>query len=412
MDSNLIGGQVHVTSPDTIINHEVLATRTYRDTMRYRFVASNQDTVVITAQATDRFSLKGAARCTVVVFDTIPPAITLLEPDTAQRIFTLPATVRAGVEESGVIDSVRFYRAGGTQRSAMLYAAGEAHFQVSQLDSGEFEYRVVAWDRYGNVDSISFALDYGGDQTYPPDITDSFDQTIAENGVFDTLRLGDAVQVTHPDSPYTVSELQWRYELIDDDTVLDAEIIGDSLAAVFLADTADSEWTGVQIIQFTVTDPLGFSDVKVAAFSIQPVNDTPRVTLGNRSVIAFGQTRAERSWFDTLWLDTCVDDPDDPADSLRWSFTDGNYLRARRVTTFGCGTIFDDPVIPLNKSAVCLITDSSRVYITEIDPADSLWTGTDTLTVTVEDSHGARGSRKILFSRQPLVISPGPVISY
>ncbi len=404
-DTNLIGASLHINPPDTVVDHPVLATRSFADTIRYVFRANNHDTVIITARAIDKFSLEGFARCTLVVYDTVAPAITLLEPETNTRIFTLPVDLRARIQETGKIDSAVFYRADGSQRHQMAYSAGEAAFQISQLDSGVYEYRIAAWDRYGNVDSVSFDLDYGGDRTYPPAIAGSLDRVTQEGVAFDTLHLNAAV-ITHPDSPYTRAELAWGYELVDDDTALHVHIVDDSLGVVFLADSADSEWAGTQVVQFTVRDPLGFSSAKLATFTITPVNDTPRVLLTKQFAAAGGLTRSDRTWFDTLWLDTCVYDPDDSPDSLRWRIDAGDYLEALPVTTFGCGGGFKPLPGQLPKSAACLIRDSTRMVIREINSADSLWTGTDSLTIIVEDPQGAVSSQKIQYSRYLLIGDP------
>ncbi|MDZ7266756.1 MAG: PKD domain-containing protein [candidate division KSB1 bacterium] len=126
---------------------------------------------------------------------------------------------------------------------------------------------------------------------------------------------------------------------------------------------ADSEWTGNSQITFIARDPANGSDSTRVRFTIDPVNDPPRLSTIPDQVIKRGET------FTPINFADYVRDPDDPSDKLKLSGT-GN----RELALFISGLIAT--VLPPNAS----------------------WIGSETITFTVKDTSNATATTRVTFT--------------
>jgi len=127
---------------------------------------------------------------------------------------------------------------------------------------------------------------------------------------------------------------------------------------------ADSEWAGTERINFVAKDPQGAqAEISQVRFTIDPVNDAPRIAAVPEQIINRGGT------FPTLDLSAFTKDPDDPLATLELSAS---------------GNIQLLPAI--NGLSVTILTPS---------PA---FTGSESITFTVKDASGASGSRGVKFT--------------
>lgn len=127
---------------------------------------------------------------------------------------------------------------------------------------------------------------------------------------------------------------------------------------------ADSEWAGTERIDFTAKDPAGAqATIAQVRFTIDPVNDAPRIVVVPEQIINRGGT------FPTLDLSTFTKDPDDALATLELSAS-GNVQ-----------------LIPaINGLSVTMLTPSAT------------FTGSESITFTVKDPAGASGSRVVKFT--------------
>ncbi len=102
----------------------------------------------------------------------------------------------------------------------------------------------------------------------PPVVSDIPDQTIDEGQSFTQIVLDD--YVSDPDN--ADSEMTWTYS---GNTDLIVSIDENRVATI---STPDSNWNGAETITFTATDPGGLSDSDTARFTVNPVNDAPKIT--------------------------------------------------------------------------------------------------------------------------------------
>ncbi len=102
----------------------------------------------------------------------------------------------------------------------------------------------------------------------PPVVSDIPDQTIDEGGQFVQIVLDD--YVSDPDN--ADSELSWSY------TGNHELLVSIDANRVATVSPPDSNWNGSETITFTATDPGGLSDQDAATFTVNPVNDAPRIT--------------------------------------------------------------------------------------------------------------------------------------
>lgn len=126
---------------------------------------------------------------------------------------------------------------------------------------------------------------------------------------------------------------------------------------------ADSEWAGNSQITFIAKDPANGSDSVRARFTIDPVNDPPRIVNLTDQTIKRGET------FTPINFADYVRDPDDPKDKLRLNGT-GN----RELALFLSG------------------------LIATVLPPNAGWLGSETITFTVRDTSNAAATAKVTFT--------------
>ncbi|MEK7729950.1 MAG: PKD domain-containing protein, partial [candidate division KSB1 bacterium] len=127
---------------------------------------------------------------------------------------------------------------------------------------------------------------------------------------------------------------------------------------------ADSEWAGTERIDFTAKDPAGAqATIAQVRFTIDPVNDAPRISVVPEQIINRGGT------FPVLDLSAFTKDPDDPLATLDLTAS-GN---------------------------VQLIPAINGLLVTMLTPG-ATFTGSESITFTVKDPAGASSSRVVKFT--------------
>ena len=177
-------------------------------------------------------------------------------------------------------------------------------------------------------------------------------QEIQEGGIFTPITLNDFV--TDPDHDKT--QLAWRF-------FGNRELKVTIENAVATVAVPDSEWAGAENISFVASDPLGNADTTVTRFSVLPVNDPPQLSEVPDQQIDHGGR------FEDIDFAQYVSDIDDPLSALS--------LRARG-----------------NSNLLVSITG----LVASVTPADTAWTGTESITFVVVDSAGASASTEVSFT--------------
>jgi len=198
-----------------------------------------------------------------------------------------------------------------------------------------------------------------------PVVADIPDQTIDEGATFTTIALDDYVS----DVDNADSEISWSY------TGSSALTVSISASRVATISTPGPEWSGVETITFTATDPGLLTDSDPATFTVNAVNDAPVV-----SGIP-DQTIAEGASFVTIPLDDYVTDIDNLSSEMSWSYTGNTELSVS--------------------------IDASR--IATITAPDPNWNGAEAITFTATDPGGATGSDPATFTVTP--VNDAPVMS-
>ncbi len=144
-----------------------------------------------------------------------------------------------------------------------------------------------------------------------PVVSDIPDQTIDEGGQFDQIALDN--YVSDVDDPVTA--MSWSVtgnsELI---------ISTDTDTRIVTIATPNANWSGVETITFTATDPGGLSGSDASIFTVTAVNDTPVV-----SPIP-GQSISEGNSFAAISLDDYVTDEDNTPDQMIWTTAGSNQI--------------------------------------------------------------------------------------
>lgn len=179
-------------------------------------------------------------------------------------------------------------------------------------------------------------------------------QTITEGNQFRTLRLDSYVS----DVDNADAELSWTY---NGNTDLSVQISPDRIATI---STPSNTWNGSETITFSAKDPSGLSDSGTAKFTVSASNNAPVISTIPNQTINEGET------FAAIPLDNYVSDVDDADNTLVWSFT-GN-------------------------SALNVVIDANR--IAQINPKDSEWNGSESITFTVTDPGQLSDTQEVKFT--------------
>jgi hypothetical protein len=401
-DSNLLACITRISlDPDTILSQRVIKdyglSRVCDDTVSRTFKGRLlrerlKSPLICYAQACDRGDVYSEeVSCTVFVYDTVRPKLTLLAPHASlhDSIVKLPDSIVVRAFDLSAVDSVK---ANGSKMAlfsdTVLVFAKQI---IATLSPGINKDTIIAWDRVGNTDTLVLDLAYAGPQTHPPKIK-PLDCSIREGGRFDTLFLDTCVQVTDPafaDSPSYRSSLSW---IITDSAGNLVPSYNVTTRKLVIPVKNDSEWVDTFNFNIKVVDKNGLSDSRVATFRIDEVPDPPAITMKNMA-------KPAGTPFDTLWLDTCVRDPDNAASALQWSWTKGKV--------FKIDSLFSSRFDRLGKAPGSINPISFKVFSRHVAvvPIDTVkaggnsWTGVDTLQFSVRDPSGLSQKRLILFEK-------------
>ncbi|MBN1575100.1 MAG: hypothetical protein JW913_01005 [Chitinispirillaceae bacterium] len=327
------------------------AAATIRQELPVSLLTALHDTLVrFSAVVMDEDSqTSAAALCTLIVRDTVHPAITPLPPfnDSVRTVVKLPDTLRAVAVDNWAIDSVKF---GGGRVS---FSNGDTvRVVINKLDSGKTVDTLDAWDPAGNRTAIGIAMHYSGPKVYPPKII-PFYQTVNEGGRFDTVYLDQKVTITDSAATYGKDALRWTVAVTAKDSGMTVEFDSSKRALSIAGPAGELFRDRSVVLNLTVTDPAGQSDVLHGAmFIMVEKNDPPRITVK-------GQGRFFDSPFDTLRLDTCGHDPEKNA-QLSWTITRGAYFYPLFLKITRCTGIIIDKTTP---TPVCFDYPTGKVLI-------------------------------------------------
>ncbi|MCB9059538.1 MAG: tandem-95 repeat protein [Calditrichae bacterium] len=197
-----------------------------------------------------------------------------------------------------------------------------------------------------------------------PVVSDIPDQDIAEGADFATINLDDYVSdVDNPDS-----EISW----IASETTDLSVVIDENRVARITVPNAD--WSGVETITFTATDPGDLSDSDQASFTVTAVNDIPVI-----SEIP-DQTIDEGNSFASINLDNYVEDVDNTDSEMSWSFSGNIDLQVN--------------------------IDTNRVASIKTPSAD--WNGSEAIIFSVADPGEMSAADTVIFT--VIAVNDAPVL--
>ena len=189
-----------------------------------------------------------------------------------------------------------------------------------------------------------------------PVVSDIPDQTISEGQTFNSIDLNKYVS----DGNHSDSQISWSYS---GNTQLIVSIDLNNIATISLP---DSEWNGSETITFIATDPGAATGSDPAIFTVQGINDRPRVSdIPDQSI-------QEGATFTTISLDNYVSDPDNADSEMSWSYN-GNSSLTVSISTSRIATI-STPNADWN--------GSERITFTATDPGNLSAGNPATFTVT------------------------------
>jgi hypothetical protein len=350
--------------------------------------------LVVYAQAFDKEGgFSAEVPCTVCVFDTVRPKLTLLSPDTAKRDSTkLLDTIAVRAIDLSGIDSIRLNGVKMAFIGDTMVAIGRQ--VIASLSPGTNRDTIVAWDRARNTDTIFLNLRYTGPKIYPPKIK-PLDASVNEGVGFDTLFLDTSITSDDPElgtiAAYAASLL---WSVTDSSGNQISSFNSKTRKLVIPVKTPpDSEWVDTFNLNFKVIDTVkNLSGFRIGTFKVNEVPDSPIITMKNVS-------KKAGSSFDTLWLDTCVKDPDNAPSTLQWSLKNGKV--------FKFDSLFSSRFDRLGKVSGSIKPISLKIYNRHVAvvPIDTTkaggnsWTGVDTLLFSVRDPSGLSQKRLVLFEK-------------
>ncbi len=183
---------------------------------------------------------------------------------------------------------------------------------------------------------------------------------VNEGRPFDKITLDNFVF----DADHNDAQIAWRAEGQANLTVS----IVNRLATIA---PADSEWAGFERITFIAKDPAGAEAGTLVRFTIDPVNDPPRLNAVPEQVI----NRSAN--FPPLDLTSFTKDPDDALPTLELTATGNTNL-----------------TVVINGLLVTVLTPSPQ------------WVGSEQITFTVRDPNNATGTRAIRFTVRDVNTAP------
>ncbi|GEM_PF-2755499 len=206
----------------------------------------------------------------------------------------------------------------------------------------------------GSLDNWSLNITYIK-PLHPPQVTDIPDQTIMEGESFATIALNDYVT----DADNSDDEISWSAE-----GNTDLQVSIDPVSHIATISTPDSNWYGTESITFIATDPSLLKDSDLATFTVNAVNDAPRVSDIPDQTIDEGQS------FTSITLDDYVTDVDNTDSEMTWSWS-GNT----------------DLIVHIDEQRIATIATP-----------DSEWNGSETLTFKATDPGGLWDSDPAIFT--------------
>ena len=180
-------------------------------------------------------------------------------------------------------------------------------------------------------------------------------ETIREGGRFKTIDLSNLAN--DPDHP--ASKLKWT---VSGNKQLKVDIRKDNTV---LVSVPDPQWSGREMLTFTVTDPEGASANHRMTFEVTRVNDPP--TLAKKIP---DQKIKEKETFKQIKLDEYVKDPDNKPNELVWTVSGNKQLKA--------------------------VISPSRI-LTVSAPDKYFWCAPETMVLIVKDPDGAETSQTVTF---------------
>lgn len=177
------------------------------------------------------------------------------------------------------------------------------------------------------------------------------DQNIAAGNTFEIINLDTYVS----DIDNAASELTWS-------TSGNSELMIDISERVATITAPTVSWSGSETITFRATDPGGLFVEDTATFTITPGEEPPVVNVP-------GQVIEEGDLFSPINLDAHVNDPDNTAEELVWTYTGNNQISV----------------------------SISANHVAEISVPNS-WTGSESITFRATDPSGRYGESTAIFT--------------
>lgn len=197
----------------------------------------------------------------------------------------------------------------------------------------------------------------------PPEFVEQIpDQDIQEKQQFKPIELDKYVK----DIDHKFEQLKWEFSGNKD---LKVQLSG-KVAKILIPNAL---WNGSETITFKVTDPEGASAETQASFTVESVNDPPKII---KQIPA--QTIDEKKQFAKINLDEFVKDDDHKNEELSWDV---------EVKSVGK----EHPTGPLGVSI-----DDKHVATVEIP--DTYWNGSAVATFKVTDPEGAEAKQDVKFT--------------
>ena len=200
----------------------------------------------------------------------------------------------------------------------------------------------------------------------PPKISEKAPQgeTIREGGRFKTIDLSNLAH----DPDHAASKLKWT---VSGNKQLKVDMRKDNTVIVSVP---DPQWSGREMLTFTVTDPEGASANHKMTFEVTRVNDPP--TLAKKIP---DQKIKEKEQFKQIKLDEYVKDPDNKPNELVWKVTGNKQLKAE-----------------ISPSRILTVTAPDKYF----------WCAPETMVLIVKDPDGAETSQTVTFEITSVNDSP------